>query len=39
MAATHRGRLLAERTDGWVETGRFPVSGSLTGRYTPLVAF
>ena len=36
VAGTHRGRLLARRPDGWVETGRFPVPGDLTGRYTPL---
>jgi len=38
VAGTHRGRLLARRPDGWVETGRFPVPGGLTGRYTPLAA-
>lgn len=38
VAGTHRGTLLARRSGGWVETGRFPVSGDLTGRYTPLAA-
>ena len=36
VAGTHRGRLLAGRPEGWAETGRFPVPGNLTGRYTPL---
>ncbi len=36
LAGTHRGTLLARRSDGWERAGEFPVPGDTTGRYTPL---
>lgn len=38
VAATHRGNLFVRRSGGWERAGEFPVPGSLTGRYTPVVS-
>ncbi len=39
VVATHRGHLLSRSADGWDDLGLFPVSGPLTGRYTPIASY
>ncbi|MFC7197351.1 hypothetical protein ACFQL4_26410 [Halosimplex aquaticum] len=36
VVATHRGSVLADRSDGWTAVGEVPVTDDFTGRYTPL---
>ena len=38
IVATHRGNLFRRSADGWDKIGQFPVSGEVTGRYTPIAA-
>lgn len=38
VVATHRGTVLRRRSNEWEIVGTFPVPGSVTGRYTPLVS-
>jgi hypothetical protein len=37
VAATHRGSVMVRDSGVWTVTASFPVSGEVTGRYTPLV--